>query len=264
MNEHNFIFITQNDPFYVRIFFEEFLSKYPDLQDLRGVVIAPAMGKKSLSRLIKQMYDFYGPVDFVRVGIKYVWYKLAARLPTFMRRSRFYSIEQICAHYKIEAIHASDINNAEFLQKLKDQNLDLIISVAAPQVFRKELINIPRRGCINIHNSKLPKYRGMLPNFWQMFHGEKFVGTTIHRINAGIDDGDILLQAESPITEGESLDSLIQRTKRSGAHLMMEMLKQFHAGEPEPIPNRSEEATYFTFPTREQVRAFRRRGYRLI
>jgi methionyl-tRNA formyltransferase len=136
--------------------------------------------------------------------------------------------------------------------------------VAAPQVFREPLIGLPRLGCINIHNSKLPKYRGMLPNFWQMFHGEKTVGTTIHRINAGIDDGEILMQEETLIHAGEDLDSLIRRTKVLGARFMVEMLRRFRTNEVRALPNPKEEATYFTFPTRRDVAEFRKRGFRLI
>jgi methionyl-tRNA formyltransferase len=104
----------------------------------------------------------------------------------------------------------------------------------------------------------------MLPNFWQMFNGEKTVGTTIHRINAGIDDGDIVLQTETPIHKGESLDSLICRTKKSGGRFMVEALHQLRTGRARVVPNRKEEATYFTFPTRKDVDEFRKRGYRLI
>jgi methionyl-tRNA formyltransferase len=257
-------FITQDDPFYVRIFFEEFIRGCDFREEIVGVVIAPAMGKKRFSALLRQMYDFYGPRDFLRVGTRYVLYKVASRLPAWTRGGRFFSVDQVCRSYGVRVVRAQNVNAPEFLEQLAHWNLDLLISVAAPQVFREQLIGIPRNGCINIHNSKLPKYRGMLPNFWQMHHGEERVGTTIHRINAGIDDGEILLQAETPIEAGESLHSLICRTKRLGARLMIDVVRQFREGKVRAIPNRKEEATYFTFPTRQDVTEFRRRGHRLI
>ena len=104
----------------------------------------------------------------------------------------------------------------------------------------------------------------MLPNFWQMYHGEKAVGTTIHRINASLDDGDILLQRESPVEPGETLEALIQRTKRDGARLMIEAVEDIRDGRIQPLPNNAAEATYFSFPTRAQVREFKARGYRLL
>src|SRR5207245_9323950 len=92
------LFITQEDPFYVRLFFEEFLAHYPHGDEIAGVVIAPIMGKKSLSRLVRQMYGFYGPFDFMRMGLRYVYYKLMNRLGRGWRAARLYSIRQVCGH----------------------------------------------------------------------------------------------------------------------------------------------------------------------
>jgi methionyl-tRNA formyltransferase len=258
------VFITQDDPFYVRIFFEEFIESCESRNEIKAVVIAPAMGKKSLRALLGQMYEFYGWWNFLWIGARYMFHMLASKLPAWARGRRFFSVEQVCRHYGVRTLRTGDLNAPEFLAQLARWDPDLIVSVAAPQVFREALIGLPRRGCINIHSSKLPKYRGMLPNFWQMFHGEKTVGTTIHRINAGIDDGDILMQTETPIDTGESLDALIRRTKKLGAKLMIDVLSRFRAGDLPVLENRKEEASYFTFPTRRDVEEFRRRGYRLL
>lgn len=264
MKKMNILFITQEDPFYVRLFFEEFFRNYPFPDEIKGVVIAPTMGKKSAGKLMKQMYDFYGPVDFFRVGSKYAYYRFCDIISRKVPLKTFYSIEQVCRKYGVNVMHRERVNSEDFLDELSKMKIDLIISVAAPQIFKEKLINLPSRGCINIHNSRLPKYRGMLPNFWQMFNGEKSVGTTIHYINAGIDDGDILFQKETPIGPGESLDSLIRKTKQLGAIFMIDAVLSLRKGPIKPLPNRKEEATYYTFPTKEQAKEFRRRGYRLL
>jgi len=258
------LFITQEDPFYVRLFFEEFLANYPHRDEIAGVVIAPTMGNKGLFNLVRQMYAFYGPVDFVRMGLRFVYYKLMNRLTRVWRTRRFYSIRQVCEHYRVPVLETTNINDATFLTSIGSMGVDLIISVAAPQIFRDALLSVPKQGCINIHNAKLPKYRGMLPNFWQMYYGEKAVGTTIHRINAKLDDGDILLQRESPIETGETLEALIRRTKRFGARLMIEAVQDIREGRIQPLANNAAEATYFSFPTKAQVREFKAMGYRLI
>jgi methionyl-tRNA formyltransferase len=264
MKKLNILFITQEDPFYVRLFFEEFFRNYPHPEDIKGVVIAPTMGKKSAGKLMRQMYDFYGPVDFFRVGSKYAYYRFCDVISRNLPLRSYYSIAQVCRKYAVPVMQRANVNSEDFLAELRKMNIDLVISVAAPQIFKEKLIKLPGCGCINIHNSKLPKYRGMLPNFWQMFNGEKTVGTTIHFINAGIDDGDILLQKETPIESGESLDSLIKRTKKLGAIFMIDAVLSLKQGPVKPLPNRKAEATYFTFPTKEQAKEFRRRGYRLL
>lgn len=258
------LIITQEDPFYVRLFFEEFFENYTPLSDIQGVVIAPTMGKKSFSSLLKQMYDFYGPMDFTRMGFMYAWYKVCDKASGFIPVKNSYSISNICNRYNVHIMCRTNINSSDFLKEIGEMDLDLIVSVAAPQIFKEKLINLPKKGCINIHNSSLPKYRGMLPNFWQMFHGEKAIGTTIHRINPGIDDGEILLQKETALQEGETLESIICRTKRFGAKLMIEAINGIKTDSLKPLPNSKEEATYFTFPAKEEAREFRRRGYRLL
>jgi methionyl-tRNA formyltransferase len=258
------LFITQDDPFYVRLFFEEFFKHYKSLHEIAAVVIAHAMGKQSYAKLARQMYDFYGPVNFMKMGTKYALRKILVHLPSAVRKNGGFNLAQLCGNYGIPVIYESRINSAEFLQTVKGMNIDLIISVAAPVIFKKDIIQLPKYGCINIHHAPLPKYRGMMPNFWQMYHGEKRVGMTVHEINPKIDDGRIILQRAVDIDPGETLDALIKRTKRLGARLMIKAIEMIRSGEVKYIENRADEGTYFSFPKREDVREFRRRGKRII
>jgi methionyl-tRNA formyltransferase len=258
------LFITQDDPFYVRVFFEEFLSAYPNREEIKGVVIGEAMGKKSILALATQMYHFYGTVNFFRIGAKYALNKVLRHIPASLARNGGYSVGQLCRRYKIPVMHEADINASSFLDAVEKLRVDLIISVAAPVIFREPLIRLAKKGCINIHNGKLPKYRGMLPNFWQMYYGEKKAGITIHEINPKIDDGRIILQRDVDILPAETLDSLIRKTKRIGARVMIEALGAIRSGRVQYKENNSAEGSYFSFPTRQDVREFKNRGKRLL
>ena len=263
-NQFNFIFITQDDPFYVRCFFEEFFKAYSNPKEIQAVVIQKPLGKKSTWGLMKQMYAFYGSVDFFRMGFRYLKTKAFSKMSQILPRREWFHLEELCRVYNIEVIHQNGIHQAEFLDTLRQKNLDLIISVAASSVFKQELIDIPQLGCINIHHAPLPRYRGMLPNFWQLYHGEKTVGLTIHKINPRIDEGEIILQKEIPVESGESLDHLIKRTKRLGAHSMIEAIEVLKKGNARYQPNRPEEGSYFSFPTKQDVRKFRAMGHKLL
>jgi methionyl-tRNA formyltransferase len=258
------LFITQDDPFYVRLFFEEFFKHYKALHEISGVVIAHAMGKKSYAKLARQMYDFYGPVNFTRMGTKYALRKMLVYLPDAFRKNGGFNLAQLCSHYEIPVMYESRINSTEFLQTVKGMNIDLIISVAAPVIFKKDVIQLPKYGCINIHHAPLPKYRGMMPNFWQMYHNEKRVGMTVHEINPKIDDGRIILQRAVDIDPNETLDALIKRTKRIGAHLMIEAIEMIRSDKVQYLDNKEAEGSYFSFPTREDVREFKKRGKKII
>jgi len=263
-NSLRLLFITQDDPFYVRLFFEEFFKHCKSLDEIAAVVIAHAMGKKSYAKLARQMYDFYGPVNFMKMGTKYALRKILVHLPDAFRKNGGFNLAQLCGNYRIPVIYESRINSNDFLEKVKGMDIDLIISVAAPVIFKKDIIQLPKYGCINIHHAPLPKYRGMMPNFWQMYHDEKRVGMTIHEINPKIDDGRIILQKEVDIDQRETLDALIKRTKRIGAHLMIEAIEMIRSGNVKYLENRADEGTYFSFPKREDVREFKKRGKKLI
>lgn len=260
----NILFITQDDPFYVRLFFEAFFKSYEALDAVKGVVIAKAMGKKSIFQLARQMFDFYGPIDFLRMGLKYAFHKLMAHAPALSLKNRSYSLTQLCHRHDIEVIHEENINGELFRRNIEGKDLDLIISVAAPMIFKSDLIRLPKYGCINIHSGKLPKYRGMLPNFWQMYYGEKSVGITIHEINPGIDDGRIVLQKEVAIAQHQTLEALIERTKRIGAEVMIEAIDLIKSGNVVYKENPVSEGSYFSFPTRKDVIVFKRRGGRIM
>jgi methionyl-tRNA formyltransferase len=262
--QFNILFVTQDDPFYIKIFFEEFLKNYEAPQDVKALVISKTMGDERLADFIKRVYGFYGFYDFVRMGMRYTFSKSMNYLSRTFTLQKFYSIERLCEFHHIPVIHHNNINDEHFLQDIKAYDLDLIISVAAPVIFKKEIISLPRFGCINIHHAKLPRYRGMMPNFWQMYHGNNTAGITIHKINPKIDDGEIILQREVEIQRQESLDSLIKRTKKIGAALMIEAIAAIKKGDVPSLPNDSSMASYHSFPTKDDVKKFKGMGYKLL
>lgn len=262
-DDMNIVFITQDDPFYIKVFFENLLNAYGRREEIKGVFVCKTMGKGAMA-LARQMYGFYGPLDFIRVGARLAGCRVMSAVCSALGIGRFYGLRQVLDYYKIPVIPAAGINGPEFVESVSALKPDLIISVACPKIFKDRLIALPRLGCINIHTAKLPRYRGMMPNFWNMYNNEKTTGITVHRISAGIDEGEIILQREIPVLPDESLDALIRRTKRLGASLMAEAIEMIRTGSVKPIPNDKAQGTYYSFPTREDVRRFRSLGKRLI
>jgi methionyl-tRNA formyltransferase len=249
----NILFVTQDDPFYVKIFFKEFLGKYPDLSEIKGAVIGSTLGKKSLPQLVKQMLEFYGPMGFLVMGTKYVLKKVSGD-----------SLKRLFESRGIPCQERNDVNSPSFIEEWRKKEIDVIISVASSAIFKQALLEMPRWGCLNIHHAKLPKYRGMLPNFWQMFNDEKFAGITVHRMNPKIDDGEIVAQRELEILPGEPLESLIKRSKKAGAGLMLEVIETIRAGKVSYLKNDSSVSSYYTFPGAADVKEFKRRGKRIL
>jgi len=258
------LFITQDDPFYVGLFFEEFLRTYTNLAEIQGVVITRAMNKRSSRELARQMVGFYGFLGFLRTGLKYTAYKILSVAGGLLETKRSYGLGQLCKRHGVPVIDESNVNAKEFVDRVERMRLDLIISVASSVIFKARLIQAPRCGCINIHHGRLPRYRGMMPTFWQMYHDEKRVGICIHEMNTRIDDGRILLQKEVDIEPTDTLDALLKRTKRMAAHFMVEAIDMIKSGDLAYRENAKRDASYFSYPTREDVRQFKRQGKRIM
>jgi methionyl-tRNA formyltransferase len=264
------LIVTQDDPFYLPRFFETLIPLLDkEAVRIEGVVIQRPLGKRSLRGLIRQMWEFYGPTDFLRMGFRFVVKRLADAVALGVFRGRIpgaFSVRHVLLRQGWPILGQQDIHSKEILTLVRDRQIDLIVSVAASQKFRPEVLSAPRYGCINIHNARLPKNRGMLPNFWALYNydREPMSAVTVHKMNEALDDGPIILQKEFELDHDESLHDLIIRTKRLSAMALSEVLGKYQAGEPPLFPNDAAEATYHSFPSGEDVSRFREKGLRLL
>jgi methionyl-tRNA formyltransferase len=116
------------------------------------------------------------------------------------------------------------------IKVLKDMKPDFIVVVAYGQILSKEVLDIPKYGCINLHASLLPKYRGAAPINWAIIRGEKMSGNTTMLMDVGLDTGDILLKSEVPITDSMTAGELHDILKEDGAELLVETLRKLAEG----------------------------------
>ena len=265
----NIILVTQDDPFYIPIFFKELLKNDISKKfNLKGIIIQPPLGKKSIKKLIAQMLGFYGFMDFLIIGTKYILYKLLNLISIVFFKGKFpgvFSVEHILRKKNVNIIKIENINSEESLEFLKSLDIDVIFSIAASQIFKKNILELPKVGCFNIHTSKLPRNRGMMPNFWSLYNYEKepVSAVTIHKMNEKLDDGDILIQKDFALDSKESLDSLIKRTKKMSAFVFLNAINLIENQSISFIKNDPTKATYNTFPRKEDVLRFKEKGLKL-
>ena len=131
-------------------------------------------------------------------------------------------------------------NNPQFLEEVKSLNPDLICVVAYGKILPQELLDIPKYGCINVHGSLLPNYRGAAPIQWAVLNGDKVTGITTMFMNAGMDTGDMLLKEEVEIGEDETTGELWDRLKLIGGKLLVETVKKVEEGNITRIPQPEE------------------------
>jgi methionyl-tRNA formyltransferase len=132
----------------------------------------------------------------------------------------------------------------DFVAQLRELNPDLIIVVAYGQVLPQSILDSPRFGCLNVHTSLLPKYRGAAPIQWAIANGETETGVTIMKMDAGLDTGPVLSMRRTPILSTDDSQSLHDRLAQLGAELLVETIPDFIAGKIKPRPQPAEGPTY--------------------
>jgi len=257
-------FLADDNPLYVLPFFEEFLRHYGHRFTTVRINLCPPMGRRSRVQLLKQLTALYGPAGMIRILSRLALARCLSLLPRERYSTKFYTPAQLAKAHGIACERIDNPNADSFRAQLKERKTDLLISVACPFILKAPLLDTPSKGCINIHHAPLPKYKGMMPTFWQLYHHERRVGVTIHYMSEAIDEGQALLQESLEVREGETLDQLIRRTKIHGAHCMARALEQIEKNEQRAFALDHTAGSYFSFPTLAQITEFRRKGLRAI
>ncbi len=160
-------------------------------------------------------------------------------------------------------VPVADVNDPAFHGRLRELDVELIVSVSCPQIFEPSLIELPRRGCLNVHGAILPEYRGVMPSFWMLVNGETTAGVSVFYVNEDIDAGDLCGQRTFAIEPGESLDEFLRRSKAVAAELLVDVIRKIEDGSVARTPIDLSKGSYFSWPDRATVRRFRAAGGRI-
>lgn len=160
-----------------------------------------------------------------------------------------YALEQGYEVYQPEKV-----KTPEFVQILRNMQPELIVVAAFGQFLSQEILTMPKYGCINVHASLLPKYRGAAPIQYAIIKGEKESGVTIMQMDIGMDTGAMLDKVVVPIGENTTMGELHDELKEKGAQLLLEVIEKIEAGTAVAEPQNNDEATYATLLDRSMER----------
>ena len=146
------------------------------------------------------------------------------------------------------------VKTPEFVAQLREMNPDLIVVAAFGQLLSQEILSMPKYGCINVHASLLPKYRGAAPIHYAIMQGEKESGVTIMQMDIGMDTGDMIKKVVVPIGENMTMGELHDELKVKGAELLLEVIEDIDAGKAMPEKQNEAEATYASLLKRDMER----------
>jgi methionyl-tRNA formyltransferase len=152
-------------------------------------------------------------------------------------------VKDTAEKFRLNIFQPRKLKDPGVRERLSEFHPDAGVIVAYGHILPQWLIDIPHLGCINLHASLLPKYRGAAPIPWAIIHGEQITGVTTMKIDAGMDTGDVLLQREAEIAPDDTRESLEKRLSVIGANLMVETLRGLEQGTIEPKPQDSNRAT---------------------
>lgn len=140
-------------------------------------------------------------------------------------------VKECAMAHGIEVYQPKKVREPECIEYLRKYHPDIIIVAAFGQILPKDILEMPRYGCINVHASLLPKYRGAAPIQWAVINGDKCSGITTMRMDVGLDTGDMILKSEVILSEDETGGSLFCRLAEEGAALCVKTMEQIEAGE---------------------------------
>lgn len=157
---------------------------------------------------------------------------------------QFPPVKETALTHGIEVYQPTKIRDAECVEYLRKYHADIMIVAAFGQILSKEILDMTRYGCVNVHASLLPKYRGAAPIQWAVINGEKVSGVTTMRMDIGIDTGDMIEKVEVPLDKEETGGSLFDRLAEEGAKLCVHTMSEIEAGRATYTKQDESEATH--------------------
>lgn len=166
-------------------------------------------------------------------------------------KMQFPPVKEYALSKGIDVLQPEKVKAPEFYPELAEYAPDVIVVAAFGQILPKSVLELPKYGCLNIHASLLPKYRGAAPIQWAVINGEKETGITIMQMDEGLDTGDILKTCKIALSPEETGGSLFDRLAGLGGPLLLETLEELEAGGIKPVPQNHNAHTYAKMLSRD-------------
>lgn len=259
-----YVFI-QNDPFFLPKVLDKYLREFAD--STAGInVQSVAQGKRTVVQTALDLYKLYGVRYFAAKLSRYAARKALAKVVNGLMGStrRCYSVAAVARKYGVPVHEYDDVNSEGFLELIRGEGVQFIVSISGTQLYRKKLRASCSHGIVNCHGALLPKYRGLMPSFWTLANGESEGGVSVHFVDAKLDNGPIIVQKRYRIHARDTLEDVMNRSKDLAAEAIVEAVRLVEAGDPPLMPNREEESSHFSMPDRADVRRFREAGHRFF
>lgn len=264
MKKLNVFIISQEEPFYIpkviRFLAEHQSESYRIVGASR---LKPHRKNKTMRDWLKERTQIYSYWELLITTFYFVYCKLLFKFISKFGIYNPYSVKAIYRKWSIAEIETEDLNSKEYLKQLKNLDIDIVLSISPPQLFGKELINLPNLVCLNAHGTLLPRHRGVFGSWWMLYEGDKEVGTTIHTMEERLDAGEIVWQKEIATPQNATQYSIAYHTKKIMAEGLVTTLGKYASNTIKSIPTSYKES-YHRAPSKEQGNDFHNKGKRVV
>jgi methionyl-tRNA formyltransferase len=251
--------LTQEDAFYIPPLLDHLLSAR---RDVVAIGVVPGELRAGHAR---RYLALMGPRAFLLQLGNLARHRLLGLAGRIVPRGRSYSVGDAARRYRVPLERVPAVNAPAFVASLRDRAIDLLVSIACPQILRQEVLAAPAKGAINLHGALLPDYRGLLPAFWVLANGERETGVTVHYMTAQVDGGPVIAQARVRIRDDDTVHTLVRRTKvEVGGPLLLRALARIEAGAVDAQRPADGAGRAFSYPDAAAIARFRARGRRFV
>ena len=247
------VIITQKEPFYLGKSIDYLLTILPKKYQVVGAVISspsPFGKKESFIKKAKRTFNIFGLKFFIFYSIKYII--------NYFDKNK--NVKKVLLKNNVSEIQLSkSINHKSSIKTIESFKPDLLVSIQGNEIFKKPIITLAKKGCINLHSALLPKYRGLMPTFWVLKNNEKYTGVSVFFVDENIDSGPIIVQKRIEI-KNQTQEELIIQTKKIGMKAIVEAINLIDGNNFTLIDNDDSKKTYFSFPQKSDVDEFKKIG----
>lgn len=227
-----------------------------------GEVASPKRG--GFIKKAKHNFQFWGPGPLIYITMEHYLRKIIASFQLLSPSiNGILSMKNVCESYKIPFSRVVNVNDALFLNELRELDLDLILSFQH-QIFRDNILSVPKIACINCHPALLPAYRGVKPIFWAMLNQESFFGVTVHTMTRKIDCGRIISQVKIPIIHQNTMFQNYRIAYAASAFVIYQAIESLKMQDITSFPIIPESSDYYREPSLDDIKRFKSLGLKLF
>ncbi len=247
------LFIVDDTLFFLPKWFEEVYLTLK--KDHKIIALTPLVTKTPTlySYIIKNLPRL-GFQQFLKLLFTFLSLKLKEFLFEIQVSNKPINLHQIAKKYRINILTTQNVNSSKYLKKVTNKKPDIIFS-SCSQIFKKEILSIPAKGCINRHSALLPSYGGLFPIFQSMIKKEKQTGITIHYMTTQIDKGKVIYQSSINIKKTDTLFELYKKAYKESTIASIRAIKIIEE-KLTPVVVKKCQSSYYSFPNSKDWETF--------